>query len=162
MTLEPPGRADAPSLIAANIASRAFHEPWAQPFIDQAGFDAWFAGIGPANASLVARAEDGVIGVDNISQIFLGNFCSAYLGFYGMAAFAGQGLMTEAVRRSAAYAFEQLGLHRLEANIQPGNARSIALVRRVGFRKEGFSPAYLRIGGVWRDHERWALISGGR
>ena len=68
-------------------------------------------------------------------------------------------LMTEAVRLAAAHAFGVLGLHRLEANIQPENLRSIALVKRLGFRLEGFSPRYLRIGGEWRDHERWALLA---
>ena len=67
--------------------------------------------------------------------------------------------MTEAVRLATAHAFEALGLHRLEANIQPGNLRSIALVKRLGFRLEGFSPRYLRMGGEWRDHERWALLA---
>jgi ribosomal-protein-alanine N-acetyltransferase len=56
-------------------------------------------------------------------------------------------------------AFRSYGLHRLEANIQPDNSRSIALVRGLGFELEGFSPRYLKIGGRWRDHERWALTA---
>ncbi len=67
--------------------------------------------------------------------------------------------MTEALRQAMALAFDDLGLHRLEANIQPGNVASIALVKRLGFKQEGFSERYLKIGGQWRDHERWALLS---
>ncbi len=57
--------------------------------------------------------------------------------------------------------FGELGLHRVEANIQPGNLRSIRLARRLGFEREGFSPAYLMVGGEWRDHERWVLRAEG-
>lgn len=60
------------------------------------------------------------------------------------------------------HAFRELGLHRVEANIQPGNLASIALVRSCGFSKEGYSPSYLKLGGRWRDHERWALVRGRR
>jgi ribosomal-protein-alanine N-acetyltransferase len=55
------------------------------------------------------------------------------------------------------FAFGYLGLHRLEADIQPGNEPSLRFARRAGFRREGYSPRFARIDGVWRDHERWAI-----
>jgi [ribosomal protein S5]-alanine N-acetyltransferase len=67
--------------------------------------------------------------------------------------------MTEAVGLAICFAFETIGLHRVEANIQPENTRSIALVQRLGFTREGYSPRYLHIGGAWRDHERWARLA---
>ena len=149
-------------LIGANRDSRAHHLPWVEPFTDDSGFDAWFARClsGP-HVGLVARetATARIAGVVNINDIVLGAFHSAYLGYYGMAWCAGRGLMTEAVGLAVRYAFDMLALHRIEANIQPGNARSIALVRRLGFTQEGFSPRYLRISGEWRDHERWARLA---
>jgi ribosomal-protein-alanine N-acetyltransferase len=126
------------------------------------GFQEWFgAQVTGANVGFVARdiASGDIAGVTNLSQVFLKGFQSAYLSYYGMAAFAGRGLMTEALRMTVVYAFAEIGLHRLEANIQPANRRSIALVERIGFRKEGFSPRYLKIDGVWCDHERWALLA---
>ncbi len=95
----------------------------------------------------------------NLSQIFMGPFRSAYLGYWGYPPTGGRGLMTDALRAVARFTFDELGLHRIEANVQRDNVRSLALVRRAGFVKEGFSPRYLRIGGVWRDHERWALLA---
>jgi [ribosomal protein S5]-alanine N-acetyltransferase len=65
--------------------------------------------------------------------------------------------MTEAMQLLLREAFTRLDLHRIEANIQPGNVRSIALAKRCGFELEGFSPRYLKVGGRWRDHERWAI-----
>jgi len=58
------------------------------------------------------------------------------------------------------YAFTSLGLHRLEANIQPANRASLAVVERLSFRREGWSPAFLMVDGKWRDHERWAITAG--
>jgi [ribosomal protein S5]-alanine N-acetyltransferase len=155
-------RADAAELIEANRSSVQYHAPWLTAFTDQAGFEQWFARIlsGP-NVGLVARETGSkrVVGVINLSEIVGGVFQSAYLGYYGNIEFGRKGLMTEALRAAVGFAFGELGLHRLEANIQPENVASIALVRRLGFQKEGYSPRYLRIDGVWRDHERWALLA---
>ena len=108
---------------------------------------------------LICRAEDKAIaGMINISQIFMGNFCSAYLSYGLGLQFTGQGLMTESIKLMLRYAFEDLKLHRLEANVQPENLPSLAVLERCGFSKEGFSPKYLKVGGKWRDHERWAII----
>jgi [ribosomal protein S5]-alanine N-acetyltransferase len=107
---------------------------------------------------LICRRTDGaIVGVINLSQIFRGPLQSAYLG-YGLGdGFTGNGFATEAVTLMLRFAFKELKLHRLEANIQPRNAASICLVSRLGFTKEGYSEKYLKVGGKWRDHERWAI-----
>ena len=119
------------------------------------------AGVTVDVVRLFAQSYAGqVVGVVNLSQIvFTPSARHAYLAYHGMVAMAGRGLMTEAVGLAVGHAFGPIGLHRLEANIQPGNTRSLALVKRLGFRLEGFSPRYLRIDGEWRDHERWALLA---
>ena len=66
--------------------------------------------------------------------------------------------MQSGLRLVLRYAFRELRLHRVEASIQPDNPRSVSLVSRCGFRKEGYSPRYLKIGGKWQDHERWAIL----
>ena len=98
-------------------------------------------------------------GVINLNEIVRGLFQSAYLGYYAFTPFAGEGYMTEGLTLVLDQAFGPLGLNRLEANIQPRNKSSSRLVSRLGFRLEGFSPRYLKIGGRWRDHERWAVLA---
>jgi [ribosomal protein S5]-alanine N-acetyltransferase len=102
--------------------------------------------------------DDAVLGAIEVSQIVLGPFRSAYLGYYIGKPHTRQGYMTEALGLALRVIFGRMRLHRVEANIQPGNAASIALVKRLGFKKEGYSRRYLKIGGRWRDHERWALL----
>ena len=142
--------------------SRRALSPWVAPPTSRAAFDAYLRRRRrpTERALLVCRREDGaIIGVINVSQIFYGNFRSAYLGYYAGAPFMGQGYMSEGLRLVLRHAFGTLGLHRLEANIQPENHDSVRLVRGAGFRREGFSPRYLKILGRWRDHERWAITA---
>jgi ribosomal-protein-alanine N-acetyltransferase len=153
-------RDDAEALIRGNVASRAAHAPWVEPFTDMDGFERWFAETRSGrNVALIAEAAGVVAGLVNLNEIVYGNFCSAYLGYYAMAGFGGRGLMTRAVELAVLHAFNDLNLHRVESNVQPGNLRSRALVKRLGFRLEGFSPRYLHIDGAWRDHERWARLA---
>jgi [ribosomal protein S5]-alanine N-acetyltransferase len=106
----------------------------------------------------VVTADGDLAGVINLNEIVRYALQSAYLGYYAFTPHAGKGLMSAGFELVLAYAFGDLGLHRVEANIQPANKRSIALVRSLGFRHEGLARRYLKIGGRWRDHERWALL----
>jgi ribosomal-protein-alanine N-acetyltransferase len=108
---------------------------------------------------LICRGDDdSITGTITLSQIFYGPFRNAYLGYGLGSEYTGHGFMTEAVRLLVRYGFTTLRLHRIEANVQPGNIPSIAVLKRAGFSQEGYSPRYLKIGGRWRDHERWAII----
>lgn len=110
--------------------------------------------------SFLAKTSDGsLIGCINVGSIVRGPFQSAYVGYYAFEPSQGTGLMKRAMAITITYAFTELGLHRLEANIQPENSRSIGLVKSLGFRLEGYSPRYLKVDGEWRDHERYAVTS---
>ncbi|KTD37349.1 GNAT family acetyltransferase [Legionella moravica] len=103
------------------------------------------------------NVDEQIIGVFNISGIMRGVFKSAYLGYYATAEYAGKGLMNQALKLVLKEIFTTLDLHRIEANIQPRNTASIQLAKKNGFIKEGFSPRYLKINGIWQDHFRFAL-----
>ena len=153
---------DRDELLALNRASRAFHRGWAAPPTTPAQFARLVARTRlPGFVPLVVRRheDDAIVGALEISQIVLGAFRSAYLGYQVGAPYARQGYMHEALGLALGHAFGALGLHRLEANIRPENVPSIALVRRLGFAREGYSRRYLKIGGRWRDHERWAMLA---
>lgn len=157
-----PTAADCREFIRLMQQSRDFHHPWCFPPTTEARFVAYLESRERDNQDgflICHAARNAILGVINLNEIVRGGFQSAYLGYYIGAPYAGQGYMREALKLVIDYAFHDLGLHRLEANIQPANVASIALATRCGFHKEGVSPRYLRINGDWRDHERWALLS---
>ena len=108
----------------------------------------------------VCRVRDGaIIGQVAVMEIVRGALQSAYLGYWIDRAHEGRGLMRQAVVLALDEAFGRLGLHRVEANVQPSNRRSAELLRRLGFRREGVARDYLFVGGRWRDHVHWALLA---
>jgi len=159
--LEKPSPKRGKEFLAAVERSRGLHRPWTYPPNTPEEFNAFIQRLGQkTRLSYWVCTEDGELaGAIDISEIVGGNFCSAYLGYYAFAPHNGHGYMKAGLRAVLSEAFTRHHLHRLEANIQPGNTSSRELVQRLGFRLEGFSPRYLKIGGRWRDHERWAITA---
>ncbi len=142
--------------------SRHLHEPWISPPLTEISFQNYLARASREDHEgwlVCLRKNDAIAGVININNIVRGSFLSASLGYYVGAPFGGMGLMREGLVLVNDYAFTTLGLHRLEANIQPDNHRSIALVKQCGYEKEGLSRDFLYINGKWCDHERWTAIA---
>ncbi|MER5357264.1 GNAT family N-acetyltransferase [Streptomyces sp. NPDC002785] len=165
--------ADAEEFTTRARESRGVHSPWLFPPEDPRMY-ATYAGRlidDPTKAGFLvcerereresgeSGAGGGIAGFININNIVRGGFRCGALGYGAFAHAVGRGLMSEGLALVLRYAFGPLDLHRLEANIQPGNEGSLALVRRAGFRLEGFSPDFLFVDGAWRDHERWAITS---
>lgn len=161
-SIRAPAARDREAFLKAVRSSRRLHRPWVDPPSSEESFRAW---LGAARrdsylAHLIVREDTGAfVGVVNASEIVRGVFRSAYLGYYAFADEAGRGLFSQGFRQVLEALFREHRLHRVEANIQPENLRSRALVERIGFRLEGYSPRYLKVGGRWRDHERWALLA---
>jgi ribosomal-protein-alanine N-acetyltransferase len=159
--LRHPQVSDFEELVDRYRSSRKHLAGLAPAAFDQARFDKILAA--PTDESneffvICRNTDDEIVGLINLSQIFRKAFQNAYLGYQLFAGYTGQGFMTEAVGTVLRFAFIKIKLHRIEANVQPQNEASINVLRRCGFTKEGYSPKYLKIGGRWRDHERWAII----
>jgi ribosomal-protein-alanine N-acetyltransferase len=156
-----PVKADCAEFVAVNRRSAKFNRGRAAPPTTPTQFAGFMARNAQPNrlCFLVCRANDArVMGSIMLSEIVRGGFHSAYLGYQIGEEFSAHGYMSEAIQLMLRHAFVNLKLHRLEANIQPHNVASIALVKRAGFVKEGYSRRYLKICGRWRDHERWAIL----
>ena len=127
-------------------------------FVDEPGSYEEF--IGQEHRYLVClQSTDEIVGFYNISEIVKGCFQSAYLGFAAFEPNQRKGFMSKGIQLLLRIAFDEINLHRLEANIQPDNIASKNLVKKANFVKEGYSVGYLKISNKWRDHERWAIIN---
>ena len=160
--IRPPRASDEDLYLAGVRASRELHRPWVPLIASSEAFQRRLKHArSPRGASFFVflREPKGLVGVVDLSEIVRGGFQSAYMGYFAFSPYAGRGLMRAGLAQVIQHAFGTMGLHRLEANIQPGNDASIRLVRRLGFTKEGYSKRYLKVGGTWADHERWAILA---
>jgi ribosomal-protein-alanine N-acetyltransferase len=159
--LEKPSSRRREEFLIAARKSRTLHGRWTSAPQTPSEFDAYLKRIRRKThlGYWVVTENRELAGVIHISEIIRGNFCSGYLGYYAFAPHNGRGYMTYGLAAVLTDAFENKELHRLEANIQPGNKASRLLVERLGFRLEGLSPRYLKIAGRWCDHERWAITA---
>jgi ribosomal-protein-alanine N-acetyltransferase len=160
VTIRPPAIRDWPVFQAAIRRSRALHQPWVSPPNTRKKFEAYvkrMASEAHCGFLVVLRGSGDLAGAIHVNHIVRGPLQGAFLGYYAFAPHAGKGLMREGMLLVLKHAFQKHKLHRLEANIQPGNNASIRLASSCGFRREGFSRRYLKVGGRWKDHERWAI-----
>ena len=164
--LRRPRRNDQKAFIAQARASRPLHRGWVQAPETPVAFAAYVARYGNTSTSprhagflVVRNDDDALAGVVNFSEIVRGVFQSAYVGYYAFEPLAGDGYMAEGFALALEFAFRRLKLHRVEANVQPANHRSLALVERLGFEREGYSRRYVKIGGRWRDHVRFSMLT---
>lgn len=162
---------DYPAWAALRRESRPFLTPWEPTWRpDELSRDSFRARLrrydedarlGRAFAFFTFRADDdALVGGATLSQVRRGSAQSATLGYWIGAPHARRGYTTDAARALIRFAFDELGLHRLEAACIPENTPSKALLLRVGFSIEGQARAYLRINGAWRDHLLFGLVQG--
>jgi [ribosomal protein S5]-alanine N-acetyltransferase len=157
---------DAAGLQAFREANREFLRPW-EPTRDEScySFEAALAAIEVQQVDCEAGRgyafgifdAGGLIGDVNLNAVVRGVFQNAYLGYAVAEKANGRGYATEAVRAAVRIAFEELGLHRVQAAVMPRNAGSIRVLEKVGFRREGLAGGYLLINGTWEDHVLFAV-----
>ena len=120
---------------------------------------AWAAGGAFAFAVLATDEADRIIGRVALANVVRGPWQNATLGYWIDKDAAGRGHASRAVRLVLGYAFDHVGLHRVQPAIIPRNRRSTRVAEKVGFRLEGRALRYLKINGVWEDHDIYALTA---
>ena len=153
--------ADSAALARAYRENRGHLEPW-EPLRD----DAFFTLEGQAeqvarrleglasgtDVPWVLEDGDGIVGTITLTGIVRGPFLSAHVGYWVDGRLQGRGVCSAALHAVLEYARDELGLHRVQASVLPGNAASRAVLHRAGFTLIGTAPSYLRIAGTWQDH----------
>ncbi|HEX2057478.1 MAG TPA: GNAT family protein [Actinomycetota bacterium] len=157
---------DAEEMLELLLANRDFLEPFEpiRPPSDftLAGQRAAIEELAAARAAGAAyafciRADGVLVGRLTLSQVFRKAFRNCYLGYWVGEEHNGRGIATEAVGLAVRYAFGDLGLHRVQANVMTRNPRSARVLEKAGFRKEGLALRYLAIAGRWEDHDMYAI-----
>jgi ribosomal-protein-alanine N-acetyltransferase len=167
--IRPTDPKDAATQLRLRVANRAHTGPW-DPIRDESFYTeagqrleldldqrSWSAGNAYAFAVLEVDAGDRLIGRVALSNIVRGPWQNATLGYWIDEQSGGRGHATRAVRLALQFAFEHAGLHRVQPAIIPRNVRSVRVAEKVGFRLEGRALRYLKINGVWEDHDVYAL-----
>jgi [ribosomal protein S5]-alanine N-acetyltransferase len=161
--------ADADALLELRLRNREFLAPWdplrPASFFTRAGQAEWIAmqeraweedrGYGFVMLDLIDG--DRIVGGINLFNVVRSARQSAGMGYWVDERAGSRGHATAAVRLVSAFAFEHLGLHRLEPAVMPRNVRSNRVMEKAGFRREGLAVRYLRIAGRWEDHHLYGL-----
>ena len=157
----PVNAADRSEFLALTQDGRDLHSPWIKTPLTAHTFRAYLRrNERDDHLGFAICLRDGgeMVGVVNINHIVGGALRTGTVAYFVAKQHAGKGYMREGLTQVKEHAFRELRLHRLEANIQPGNTASQTLVRNCGFALEGIAPRFLYINGAWRDHERWAAV----
>ena len=168
--LRPPRPRDWRAWAALRARSRAFLTPWEPTWPEDALERTAFRRRlrhyaeemrhGRGYTFLVFRAADGVlVGGISLMNVRRGVAQTGTLGYWIGAPYARQGYMSEALLAVLDFAFDRLGLHRVEAASLPHNVASQGLLRKAGFSEEGYAREYLRINGAWQDHVVFAILN---
>lgn len=151
--------------------SRAFLEPWEPRWTpDELERTAWrdrlsryredYARGAAVSFFIFDNATERLMGGITLGNIRHGVAQSGHIGYWIGEPYAGKGYMLEALNLLVTFAFDTLRLHRIEAACIPSNTRSVRVLEKAGFQREGLLRSYLRINGIWQDHYLYARIAG--
>ncbi len=153
--------------------SRSFLEPWEPRWAaDELGRAAWrhrlsryrkdFSQGVAVSFFICDTPSEKLVGGITLGNIRRGVAQSGHIGYWLGERYIGKGLMVDALDLLSRYAFDTIMLHRVEAACIPGNTRSIRVLEKAGFTREGLLRSYLKINGTWQDHHLYGLVSGDR